>query len=136
MVGVTIIERSKTGVPATLAITGHPTVRAVVVSRDLGDPADRGPTLRGVPCLLLDFTTPEAADAALARLAALSSKIAYRETATRLVCSSEVHYALRVVRGFDEAAIATVATHHEEASARYALAQRDSPRHGSRRERR
>lgn len=136
MVGVTIIDRSANGALATLETAGHPTVCAVVVSRDLGDLAGRSPTLRGVPCLLLDFTTPEAADAVLARLAALSSKMAYKETATRLACSSEIHYALRVVRGFDEAAIATIAAHHEEASARYALARRDSPRHGVCRERR
>ncbi len=131
MVAVAIASRSAFGAPAILAITGHPVVSSIVVSRDLGDAAGRAPALRGVPCLVLDFVSEAAVAEALARLRTITDRFTHKETATRVACSNEVPYTLRLVRGFDEATIAAIDAHREEALARYAAAQRDTAHHGT-----
>lgn len=136
MISVAITAHSALGAPATLAIGVHPAVTGITLARDLGDAASRHASLRGVPCLILDFATTEAADAALERLRAISSKFTFKETPTRLACSNEVGFTLRLVRDFDEATIATIAGYHDDAVARYAAAQQEAPRATPRRARR
>ena len=136
MIGVAITAHSAHGTPATLAITGHPSITGIVLARDLGDAASHTPSLRGVPCLILDFTTAAAADEAHVRLSAISSKFTFKESPTRLVCSNEVSFTLRLVRDFDEATIATITKYHGDAVARYATAQQAAPRPVARRARR
>ena len=133
MIGIEIASYSAFGAPAMLAITGHPTICGVTVSRDLGDAASSAPTLRGVPCLFLDFVSADAADEALARCEAISAQVAHKELPTRLACSREVRYTLRLLRGFDEAAIATIAAHYGTADERYVAAQHDYRQRGTRR---
>jgi hypothetical protein len=125
MVTIAIATYSAFGAPAMLMVEGHPVVRSIVVSRDLGDSASHSPTLRGVPCVLIDFATAHAADDALARLGVISAKFTHKESPTRLACSGEVRYTLRVVRSFDEDAIATVAEYYDLADARYMAAQQN-----------
>ena len=133
MIDIAIAARSALGTPAILTVAGHPAVSSIIVSRDLGDAGSRLPTLRGVPCLVLEFSSIGAADDTLARLAAISAKFAYKETPTRIACSREVKYILRLVRDFDERAIAVIAAYRDEVDTRYAAAQQDylhqSPRH-------
>jgi hypothetical protein len=136
MVGVEIASRSASGAPAVLTITGHPAVCEVMVSRDLGGAASHVPTLRGVPCFMLEFVSAGAADEALARLRVISSKFTNKETPTRIACSNEVQFALRLVHGFDEATIAAIDGYHDEAVERYAAGQRERPRVGMSRARR
>lgn len=135
-VGIVVTAHSALGTPATLAITGHPAVCGITLARDLGDEAGHAPALRGVPCLLLDFVSPDAADAALTRLRAISDKFTFKETPTRIACSNGVPFALRLVRDFDEATIAAIDAYHSEATARYAAAQHEPTRHHPRRGRR
>ena len=131
MVGVTVTSHSALGAAATLAITGHPTVVAITVSRDLGDRAGRFTTLRGVPCFILDFVSAATAETALARLSAVSSRFTHKESPTRLACSGEVRYTLRAVRDFDDDAIDAIAAHYDDADYRYMAAQREPPHHGA-----
>jgi hypothetical protein len=136
MVGIAIATRSAFGAPGVLAVTGHPAVSSIVVSRDLGDAASHFPTLRGVPCLILEFCSERAADEALGRLRVISAKFTHQETPTRIACSNGVQFTLRLVRDFDEPTIAAIAAHHDDAIERYAAAQRDAPRSGAGRARR
>jgi hypothetical protein len=136
MIGIAITSRSALGVPATLAISGHPSVTSIVLARDLGDAASHIPSLRGVPCLILDFTTADTANEAHVRLSTISSKFTFKESPTRLVCSNDVSFTLRLVRDFDEAAIARIAEYHSDAVARYSAVQQDVPRTAPRRGRR
>ena len=135
-IGIAVTAHSALGTPATLAITGHPAVCGIILARDLGDAGGHAPALRGVPCLLLEFVSPDAADAALARLRVISDKFTFKETPTRIACTNGVQFALRLVRDFDEATMAAIDTYHSEATTRYAAAQheptRHHPRHGKR----
>jgi hypothetical protein len=136
MIGIVISSHSKYDAPATLTIAGHPTVSSIVVSRDLGDTASRTPGLHGMPCLLLNFKSPEAAEEALARLRILSARLYHRQTPTQIACGGGVAYTLRVLHGFDETAIAAIEQHHTEASDRYEAAQQAYLHGGMRRSRR
>ncbi len=136
MIGIAITAHSALGAPAILTITGHPSVTSIVLARDLGDAASHISSLRGVPCLILDFTTAAAADEAHVRLSAISTKFTFKETPTRLVCSNEVSFTLRLVRDFDQATIATIAEYRDEAVARYTAAQQEASRPAARRGRR
>jgi hypothetical protein len=89
-----------------------------------------------VPCLLLEFVSERAADEALGRLRGISARFTHMETPTRIACSNEVQFALRLVRDFDEATIAAIDALHGEAVARYAAGQREQPRAGAGRLRR
>src|SRR6478672_2438893 len=100
MIGVEVASRSAFGAPAVLSITGHPAVCGVVLSRDLGDAGGHMPTLRGVPCFMLEFVSAGAADEALERLRMISAKFTHKETPTRIACSNGVQYTLRLVHGF------------------------------------
>lgn len=136
MIDIEISNRSKYDAPATLTIAGHPAVSSIIVSRDLGDVASRTPGLHGMPCLLLNFKSAEAADEALARLRTLSARLYHRETPTQIACGGGVAYTLRVVHGFDAAAIAAIEQHHTEAKDRYEAAQHAYLHGGMRRARR
>lgn len=136
MIAIAVTSHSAFGAAATLAISGHPAVCGIVLSRDLGDAAGHHPAMRGVPCLLLDFVSAAAADAALARLRSISARFTDRETPTRIACSGGVSYTLRQVYGFDEPTIAAIDAHHADAAERYAAAQRAAPRPGRGRARR
>jgi len=130
MIGVEVASRSAFGAPAVLAITGHPAVCGVVVSRDLGDAGGHMLTLRGVPCFMLEFVSEGAADETLERLRVISAKFTHKETPTRIACSNGVPYTLRLVHGIDEATIAAIDGHYEDAVDRYAAAQRETSRVG------
>ena len=130
MIGVEVAARSAFGAPAVLTISGHPAVCGVVVSRDLGDAGSHMATLRGVPCLLLEFVSEAAADEALERLRVFSAKFTHKETPTRIVCNNGVQFSLRLVHGFDEATMATIDEYYDEAVDRYAAAQREGSRVG------
>ena len=135
-IGIAVTAHSALGTPATLAITGHPAICGIILARDLGDARGHAPALRGVPCLVLEFVSPDAADAALARLRVISEKFTFKETPTRIACTNGVQFALRLVRDFDEVTMAAIDAYHREATARYGSAQhepaRHHPRHGRR----
>lgn len=123
-VTVEIRTRSKLGAPAVLAVDGHPEVGSIVVSRDLGDAGSRVPGLHGVPCLLLNLASEEATALILGRLRTLSARLYRREAPRQIACDGGVAYTLRIVHGFDEAAIALVEQCHAEAQGCYEAAQR------------
>jgi hypothetical protein len=136
MIEVAVAARSAFGAPAVLTIAGHPAVCGVVVSRDLGDAGGQMPTLRGVPCFQLEFVSEAATDEALERLRVISAKFTSKESPTRIACSNGVQYTLRLIHGFDEATIAAIDAHYDEAVDRYAAAQREGSRVGAGRGRR
>lgn len=118
-----VTSHSAHGAPAALTILDHPAVVGIVVSRDLGDARSSAPTLRGVPCFLIDFVSAEAATEALERLRVISSRFTHAETPSRIASSSGVPFTLRLVRGFAEATIAAIDACHAEAVAIYGAAQ-------------
>jgi hypothetical protein len=85
---------------------------------------------------MLEFVSEGATDEALERLRVISAKFTHKETPTRIACNNGVQYTLRLVHGFDEATIAAIDAHYEEAVDRYAAAQREATRGGASRARR